>query len=51
MSRAAALRKIAPRFVGFITFSKTATRLAPSQTSRGERSFGLPMAQSIPLVR
>ena len=48
---AAAERKIAPMFVGFITFSSTATRRAPLRTSFGARGAGRRMAQSIPRVR
>ena len=51
MPSAAAERKIAPRFVGFITFSSTATRVAPRSTAAGSASGGRRMAQSIPRVR
>ena len=51
MPSAAAERKIAPRFVGFITFSSTATRDASCSSTAGSRSFGLRIAQSIPRVR
>ena len=47
---AAAERKIAPTFVGFTTFSKTAIRFAPLQTLCTEGSGCRYIAQSIPLV-
>ena len=50
MFSAAALRKMAPMLVGFITFSSTATRRAPAQTSSTEGSRGRRMAHSIPRV-
>ena len=50
MPSAAAERKIAPTLVGFTTFSKTAIRFAPLQTSSMDGSGFLYMAQSIPLV-
>ena len=48
--RAAALRKMAPALVGFITFSSTATRLAPESTCSAVGRGFLRMAQSIPRV-
>ena len=51
MPSAAAERKIAPIFVGFITFSRTTTRLALFRTSTGSEGFGLRIAQSMPRVR
>ena len=51
MPSAAAERKIAPMFVGFITFSSTAILCAPRQISSAEGSAGRRIAQSIPRVR
>ena len=51
MPSAAAERKIAPMFVGFITFSSTAMRRAPRHTSSTEHSLGRSMAHSIPRVK
>ena len=51
MPSAAAERKIAPMLVGFITFSSTATRVAPAQTVRASAGRGRRIAQSIPRVR
>ena len=51
MPSAAAERKIAPMFVGFITFSSTATRAAFVHSSATDGSAGRRMAQSIPRVR
>jgi len=51
MPSAAAERKIAPMFVGFITFSSTTRRRASRQTSSTLWSFGRRMAQSMPRVR
>ena len=48
---AAAERKIAPIFVGFITFSSTAMRRALAQIASTVGSGGRRMAQSIPRVR
>ncbi len=50
MPSAAAERKIAPMFVGFITFSSTAILRAPQQTSSAEGSAGRRIAQSMPRV-
>ena len=50
MPRAAAERKMAPTFVGFMTSSSTATRRALLQISSTVGSFGRYMAQSIPRV-
>ena len=50
MPSAAAERKIAPTFVGFITSSSTATRFAPAQTVSAAGSGRRRMAQSIPRV-
>ena len=50
MFKAAAERKIAPTFVGFITFSRTAIRLALLQTSETLGSCGRCIAHNIPLV-
>ena len=49
--RAAAERKIAPTLVGFITFSSTAIRRAPAQTSSSFGRGGRCIAHSIPRVR
>ena len=51
MPSAAAQRKIAPRLVGFMTFSSTAMRRAPAQTSSNVGRGGRRMAHSIPRVR
>ena len=51
MPSAAAERKIAPRFVGFITFSSTATRAAVCSSAAGSRGCGRRIAQSMPRVR
>ena len=51
MPSAAAERKIAPIFVGFITFSRTAMRTAFFRMSAGSEGFGLRIAQSMPRVR
>ena len=51
MPSAAAHRKMAPTLVGFITFSSTAMRRAPAQTSATEGSAGRRMAHSMPRVR
>ena len=50
MPSAAAERKIAPIFVGFITFSSTAMRRAFLQISSTEGGVGRYMAQRRPLV-
>ena len=47
----AAERKIAPMFVGFITFSSTATRAALAHRTATSGSAGRRMAQSMPRVR
>ena len=51
MPSAAAERKIAPMFVGFITFSSTATRVMPRSSSSAGRRRGRRIAQSMPRVR
>ena len=51
MPSAAALRKIAPMFVGFITFSSTATRRASRQSASAGGSARRRMQQSMPRVR
>ena len=50
MPRAAADRKMAPTLVGFMTFSRTATRLAPAQREAASGSLRRRMAQRTPLV-
>ena len=50
MPRAAALRKMAPTLVGFMTFSSTATRRQAARISFGSGCLGRSMAQSIPRV-
>ena len=51
MPRPAAQRKIAPRLVGFITFSSTAMRRALAQTASAVGRGGRRMAQRMPRVR